>query len=420
MTNLAKQAGKLPQKPGVYQFLDEKNTPIYIGKAKKLRDRVKSYFFKDLRLGVKTTSMIAKVKKIDYILVESEIEALLLEADLIKKFQPKYNTIAKDDKSYLYIKITLGNQVPLVTTARREKEMKKVKLFGPFPSAATVRSVLRILRHIFPYCTESHPKRRCLYCHLGLCPFPWESNRAMAEYKKTVKKVVLFLEGKRLKLIDNLKKEMATAAKKLEFEKAARIKKQVEDLEYITTPYRSPEEYLSRPDLVEDIAAEKLSSLAQNLNLDQIPERIECYDISNLGGKFAAGSLVVFENGAPARNWYRRFKIRTETGPDDVAMMKEVLERRFRHDWPQPDLLIVDGGKGQLGAVSAVLGNLRIKLPFAALAKREEEIYLPGKPDPVKLDKTSPGLQLIRAVRDEAHRFAISYHKKLRMTAAFA
>ena len=408
------QATKLPQKPGVYQFIDAKGILLYIGKAKNLRDRVKTYFIKGLELGPKTAAMLSYAKQIRTIVVESEIEALLLEAALIKKFKPKYNTVAKDDKSHLYIKISSFEDVSLVTTARREKERRGIKLFGPFPQASTVRSVLRILRHIFPYCTEKHPKRRCLYCHLGLCPFPWESEENKTEYRKTVKKITLFLQGKKKRLINDLKKEMAEAAKKLEFEKAASIKKQIEDLEYITTPARAPEEYLARPDLVEDIAAERLSQLANVLNLKSVPERIECYDISNIAGYAATGSLVVFENGLPAKNWYRKFKIRIKETPDDVAMMTEVLERRFKNDWPQPDLIVVDGGKGQLNAVKRVLGKFKIKIPYLALAKRKEEIFIAGKFNPLKLDKNSAALQLVQALRDEAHRFAILYHRKLR------
>lgn len=417
MEKLENSASKLPQSPGVYQFLGQNLLPVYIGKAKNLRARVKSYFLKGVSLGPKTAAMIKNSAKIDYILVESEIEALLLEAALIKKFQPKYNTIAKDDKSHLYIKITLQNEVPLVTTARREKETRGIKIFGPFPSSSTVRSVLAILRRIFPYCTNNHGgkvKRKCLYCHLGLCPFPWESEEKKVEYKKTVNNIILFLQGKKKTLIGRLKKEMEQAAVKLEFETAAKIKKQIEDLEYITTGYRQPEEYLKRPDLVEDVAREKLENLAKILALAKIPQRIECYDISNIGGFAATGSLVVFERGLAAKEWYRRFKITTKQTPDDVAMMKEVLTRRFGNDWPQPDLIVVDGGKGQLLAVNTVLSAIGAKIPYCALAKRQEEIYLPQKARPIKLDKSSPALQLVQSLRDEAHRFAISYHKKLR------
>ena len=168
-----------------------------------------------------------------------------------------------------------------------------------------------------------------------------------------------------------------------------------------------------RPDLVEDLARERLEQLVNVLNLKKIPYRIECYDISNIQGKAATGSLVVFEAGLPAKDWYRRFRIRTKTTPDDVAMMKEVLLRRFKNDWPPPDLIIVDGGKGQLGAVSEVLSKLKIKIPHAALAKRMEEIYTSEKSQPIRLDKSSPALQIVQSLRDEAHRFAISYHRKL-------
>lgn len=424
MSNLVNQASKLPPKPGVYQFLDDKGLPIYIGKAKDLRKRAKSYFLKGVRSGPKTASMLTAAKKIKYFVVDSEIDALILEAVLIKKFQPKYNSAAKDDKSHLYIKITVGEKIPRVTTARREKETANLRLFGPFPQAAVVKSVLKVLRRIFPFVTQKHSQKKlvtgrivfvkCLYCHLGLCPGYFESDEKIKEYRKTITKIILFLSGKRKKLINNLKGEMNLAAKKLEFEKAQELKKQIEGLEYITTPARNPEEYLRQPDLVEDIARQKLLELAKILNLKKIPVRIECYDISNMAGIAATGSLVVFVNGIKAPEWYRRFMIKNLARPNDVTMMSEVLERRFANSWPQPDLIIVDGGKAQLGAVGKVLSKLGILVPYISLAKKQEEIFVAGQNQSIKLGKDSPALQLLQAVRDEAHRFAISYHRKLR------
>ena len=418
---LKKIFGNLPNSPGIYIFKDKNSKPIYIGKAKNLKARLKAYLQTSRLLGKKTISMLRQVEKLETIPVQSEIEALLLEAIAIKKFQPKYNTVWKDDKSYLYIKISVGEEVPLVTTTRREKGTKDVKLFGPFPSAATVKSVLRILRHIFPYCTEKHPRlsgeqiqKRCLYCHLGLCPFPWESKEKITEYRETIKKIILFLQGKKKKLVANLKKEMSQVAKKLEFEKAAKIKNQIEDLEYITFFARGPEEYLSRPDLVEDITAEKVAHLVNILALKKTPKRIECYDISNIGGKLATGSLVVFEDGASAKNWYRRFRINTKATPNDVAMLKEVLIRRFKNDWPLPDLIVVDGGRSQLNTALEIVKMHKLPIKVIAIAKRFEQLYTAVEKKPLTLELDNPGLQLIQNLRDEAHRFAITYHRKLR------
>lgn len=421
--NLETQAAKLPQKPGIYKFLAQNLTPIYIGKAKNLRKRVRSYFLKGLQLGPKTTAMIAATKKLDHIVVDSEIEALLLEAVLIKKFQPKYNAAAKDDKSHLYIKITVADKIPLITTARRKEETQDIKLFGPFPSSATVRSVLKILRRIFPYVSQKHSYklakgkviwRKCLYCHLDLCPAPFDSEEKAKEYRKTIKKIILFLSGARRKLIETLRDEMRLSSEKLEFEAASKLKKQIEDLEYITSATRTPEEYLRQPDLAQDIAKVRVLQLAKVLNLASLPERIECYDISNIAGKIATGSLVVFENGEPAKEWYRKFKLKISGKPNDVGMLEEVLVRRFKNDWPKADLIIVDGGKGQLGAVGKVLSKLKLRIPYIALAKKQEEIFIPDKNQPVRLDRSLPALQLVQALRDEAHRFAIVYHKKLR------
>lgn len=413
----------LPTGPGVYIFKDRKDEPVYIGKAKNIHLRLKSYLAIN-QLATKTLAMLAKVNKVEIIPVASEIEALLLEAEAIKRFKPKYNTLWKDDKSYLYIKIDFGKEVPLITTSRRQPEDKSVKLFGPFPSATTVRYVLKILRRIFPYCSSTHEivktssgrtkYKRCLYCHLGLCPFPYESNEKANEYRKTVKKIITFLEGKNDKLIASLKREMNIAVKMLAFEKAAIIKKQIDALEYITKDYHGPSDYLTNPMLFEDIVYLRLLDLTKQLKLSKFPNRIECYDVSNLGGKLAVGAMVVLKDGKLANNLYRHFKIKFKNTPDDFAMLKEIIKRRFKNNWPLPDLIVVDGGKGQLSALSEVLDSAGLNIPHIAIAKKKELIYSPNNKEPLVLPKDSFALQLVQQIRDEAHRFAISYHRKLR------
>lgn len=406
----------IPQKPGVYLFKERRGEIIYVGKSVNLRERVKQYLKPELRLGIKTQKMVAEIAKVEYHLVQSEMESLLLETSLIKKYKPKYNISWKDDKSHLYIKITVGDKIPLVTEARRELEIPKVKLYGPFPSASTVRYVLRTLRRVFPYCQHKRPQKSCLWVHLGLCPDPYHNN--LLPYRQSIQNIILFLEGRKKTLLLRLEKAMRNAAREERFEEAAKIKKQIEALEYVTSPFIRPEEYLKHPSLHEDLLIERLNDIKNVLKLKIVPRRIEAYDISNILGKEATGSMIVFSNGEPDKSQYRKFKIRFKSTPDDVFMIKEVLLRRLKNDWPLPDLILVDGGRGQLNAALEILKKNSLSIPILGLAKRKEEIYLPYKKDTLKLSSTSLTLRLLRHIRDEAHRFAITYHKKLRHKAA--
>jgi len=255
---MAKLIGKielLPEKPGIYQFINKFEKVIYVGKANNLKNRVSSYFHLK-NLGPKTKKMIQNAYDLKWIVVASEIEALLLEARLIKELKPKYNSILKDDKSHLYIKIT-NNEVPQVITARREKPSKSIQLFGPFPSSRTVRNVLVTLRRIFPYCTHKRRPKSCLYVHLGLCPDPYKSRETRKTYRKNITKIITLLKGKRKSLIRNLIREMEKLAKLEKYEEAAKIKKQIDDINYITQPITSPGAYLEKPDLAEDIQKQK-------------------------------------------------------------------------------------------------------------------------------------------------------------------
>jgi len=411
VNNLIRKIVKLPKSPGIYQFFDREKL-LYVGKSVSLRNRVASYF-KTEQVGPKTKLLVKKTTDIKYIKVFSEFEALLLEAELIKKYKPFFNTVAKDDKSPLYIKIS-NDDIPLVTVTRREKPKKGVFLKGPFPSAKTTREVLKIIRRIFPYCHHQNPKKPCLFVHLGLCPFPYGSDDAQKDYLATITKIKQLLGGKSQYLVRQLTNEMKKLSAQEKYEEAQIIKRQIEKVEYITTSYHAPEEFLKQPTLVDDLTMLRLKDLAQVLELKKIPKRIECYDISSISGNLATGSMIVFENGQSAKGQYRRFRIKFTHRPNDYEMLKEILVRRFKNDWPKPDLVIVDGGRGQLNSALSVIDKYSIECQVIALAKRFEQIYLPQKILPISLSKESPARQLAEAIRDEAHRFAIQYHRLLR------
>lgn len=466
----------------MYVFLNDKGTILYVGKAKDLKSRVSSYFVNPTLLYGKTKIMVPQIKKIRITIVESELEALLLEAFYIKKYTPKYNILMKDGKSYILIRITIKDQFPRVLLARREDDPKSI-YFGPFTNSGAVKLVLKTIRKIFPYQSIlNHPNKICLYHHLGLCPCPpvfAASEEFKTTYRKNIKGIIRMLEGQSKKIMSELEKERDLASKSENFELALEIQKKIYALSIITTPFHKPFEYDVNPNLRTDIRQQELDELKEVLNhafsnqnvilstsegsfqdFSAKPqndkksfiaklERIECYDISNTQGTNATGSLVVLTNGEIDKSQYRKFKIKKGNTPNDFAMMKEVLKRRLNHsEWHTPDLIIVDGGKGQVSAALEVVQGLNI--PLIGLAKREETIIIPGyqvyqkyhgyqeqkkiniekasdTPDTlgtldtfleVSLSKSTPALHLIMRIRDEAHRFAITYHKKLRSKAS--
>ena len=410
--NLKKEIAGLPGSPGVYIFLDAGREIIYVGKSKSIKKRVSSYF-QNKNLGEKTGLLVKKISNIKYIKVESEFEALLLEAELIRKKQPFFNFQAKDDKSPLYIKIT-KEKIPLVSLVRKPQISNGDFVKGPFPSARVTRSLLRTVRRIFPYCHHKNPKKPCLYVHLGLCPFPYASAQNKNHYLKNIKAIKKLLSGKSKVLLKSLIAYMHKLASLEKFEEAQNIKKQIEKIEYMLSDFRDPMEFLTQPTLVDDLAAARLQSLKAELGLLKIPRRIECYDISNTAGKEATGSMAVFENGQSQKSQYRKFRIKFKNTPDDYQMIREVLTRRFNNNWPKPDLIVIDGGRGQLNAALSALDEKGVNIPTVAIAKKFEEIYLAQKPLPLRLEKQNPARQVIQATRDEAHRFAISYHRLLR------
>lgn len=439
MTNkLQKTVQNLPHQPGIYQFFDQNDQILYVGKAIDLKNRVSSYFQKSAKLLPKTRMMVGQIKSLKPILVESEMEALLLEAELIKQKKPKYNHILKDDKSYLYIVFT-AEKFPRIMSARKNHVSENKSIFGPFPSSQIVYTTLKEIRKIFAYrsCTPWRFTKHslCLYYHLHLCQGPCVGIITEKAYFQEIQKLRLLLQRKSSQLLKNLRKQMQELAQKEEFEKASLLRDQMEKLNYLRSSFHTPTEYLQEPNLLEDLRVHTLQGLQKVLNLSYLPQRIECYDISNFQGKEATGSMVVFTNGEMDKSQYRRFRIKFSETPDDYSMLQEVLSRRFKRiktkeSWPIPNLIMVDGGAGQLSAALEIVKNLNhlslSSTTFISLAKKKEEIYLSRKINQeqgfsrLKLSRKSPELQLLQQIRDEAHRFAIAYHRKLRTKKLFS
>lgn len=383
-----------PQSPGVYLMKDRAGRVLYIGKAANLRRRVASYFQRanDARIE----KLVSKISEIDYKKTDSALEALILEAKLIKKYQPPFNVREKDDKSFLYVEFTVESYPRILLV--RGNIRSSGERFGPFASAASVREALRILHRIFPW--NSHPEsevgkaqRPCFNFELGLCPGTCVGAVSQKDYSKNIRRLRLFLGGKKRELVLELEREMKAASKKLEFEKATKFRKQLFALRHIRDTALISEEQIPGSGLeVSD------------------SRRIEGYDISNVSGTSAVGSMVVFRGIEPDKNEYRKFRIRTITQSDDVGMLREVLRRRFKNDWPLPDLALVDGGRGQVNAALGVLDEIGLKIPVVGIAKgpeRKKNEFIG------RIPAWSDRKTLIR-VRDEAHRFALGYHRRLR------
>jgi excinuclease ABC subunit C len=551
----------LPTRPGVYLMRDVRGAVLYVGKAQNLRARVRSYWQKQATGGGpgevhRIREAIDRVADLEYTLTDSVSEALLLEANLIKRFQPRFNVRLKDDKSYPYIRITLGEDFPRIERTRKLVSDGS-RYFGPYASASSVDEAMNLIRRLFPFrtCTldiregQRALRRPCLLYHIKRCQGPCIEAVDRASYRADIAQVELFLEGRQETLVRELRREMAAASGRTEYERAAALRDKVRAIErtmedqkmaafarteldalgmarsgaqaavqvfavragklvgrdvyVLETPAEAADDealagfvlqYYSRstsvppailvPELpaepadleafladrrghrvrlhvpergekrrLVDLAARNaadflareqarwladegktlvaLEELAAALGLPGPPLRIECYDISTIQGRETVGSMVVFEDGKPRTGAYRRFRIRDVDGQDDFASHAEMLRRRLHRvkageegsaeelRWALPDLIIVDGGKGQLAADVAVLEDLGLtEIPVAGLAKEREELFLPGRPDPVVLPPTSSALYLVQRIRDEAHRFAITYHRDLRRKAA--
>ena len=414
----------LPEDPGVYIYRNSQEEVIYVGKAINLKHRIRSYFQNTAKLGPKTEALVANIVYLETIKVESEIEALLLEAELIKTYQPRYNIELKDDKSPIYIKITTGEDFPRISTVRRE-QLPNTTYFGPFPSSRAAKQVLRLIRRIFPYRScQVIPKKPCLYYHLTLCDAPCVQAVSKSDYRKRITQIILFLRGRKSQLVKDLTKEMQLASSQLQFEQAAKLKSQIDAIAYVTQTFKNPIEYIQNPNLIEDQRQDTLKELSAALS-PYLPNtgtlnRIECYDISNIHGSHAVGAMTVALEGEIKKGEYRKFKIRLPDKPDDFAMHAHMLERRLAHpEWPLTDLIVVDGGKGQVTATEQIIASSGYRIPLIGIAKRIEELVI--KTDTgfasVVLPRNSKVLHLIQRLRDEAHRFGITYHRQLRSKA---
>lgn len=392
-----------PQAPGVYLMKDSGGRIIYIGKANSLRKRLKSYLSR--KLNDKTVVMMSNVSDLEFRLTQTESLALLLEASLIHQHKPKYNVSLRDDKSFPLVKIT-NEEFPAICITRK-KEADGAKYFGPYTSANMLREALKIIRRHFPYRScKQLPKEACMYYRIGLSPAPCAGKINKREYARTIENIALILRGRTNYLIRKLAKQMNLKSKQQEFEQAAIIRGQIEALSaigYIQVGLGSQDE---------------LEDLKKLLKLKRLPERVEAFDISNIRGEDATGSMVSFYKGIADKNNYRRFRIKTVSGIDDYKMLSEVVRRRYERLIAEklvlPDLILIDGGKGHLLTVRNELKNLGLRIPLASIAKEQENIYTQDSARPIKLNLDTPALNLMRRIRDEAHRFAVSYHHILR------
>jgi len=437
--DVKKTVENLPKTPGVYLFKNAQGHVIYVGKAKSLKNRVSSYFQKSLSFGPKTKVMVQNIANLEVIKTDSELESLILEAELIKKYKPRYNIIFKDDKSHLYIVIRNDNLVlngkkiklPKVLTSRKTDLQKGDIKFGPYPNARTARRIIRILRRIFPYrdCSAGKFKKYqrlekpCLFGHLDLCTAPCLEDASIIDYKKEITRIKNFLSGKSSVIIRDYEKKMKEASKKREYEKAVHYRDTLSRFKYIRANFKTADKYIENPNLLEDLAEEALSDLVKNIEiLKNKPVRIECYDISSISGKEAVGSMVVSTNGQVDKSEYKKFKVRLEPKSDDVHMMQEILGRRFKRGvegggWKLPNLVVLDGGKGQVSSVLEIMQEKGIEIPVVGIAKKHEILIykINNEFKELKLSVDSEGLKLIIRLRDEAHRFAQSYHHHLRL-----
>jgi len=420
-----------PRAPGVYLMKDKLGRVIYVGKAVNLRSRAGSYFLAAAATDRRTQDLVPEIADLDFIQTDSEVDAVLLEARLIKDIQPRFNQELKDDKTFPYLQITTREEFPRVEFTRNPRT-KGVKLYGPFTSAKKLRSMIAVLQKIFKFRTcsldihEDEEKwrwfRPCLLASIQQCTAPCNLRISKEDYREGIRRLRMFLDGKKDRLLRELTAAMQQAAHERKFEKAARLRDEIKALGSLSlkgnlNDHVQPEVFYIDP-------RKGLAGLKKTFQLPKMPRVIEGMDIAHLQGGETVASLVQFIDGLPFKHGYQRFKIRTVDGVDDFASMREVVSRRFRRLQQEgaafPDILLIDGGKGQLNAALAALKAINVEGPFTiSLAKREEEIYVPGEETPRQLGRHAYALRLLQYVRDEAHRFAQSYHHLLRHKATF-
>jgi excinuclease ABC subunit C len=389
----------LPDSCGVYIMKSETGEVLYIGKAVSIKKRVQSHF---RSVDPKTSLFTSKVRDIDYVHCDTEEQALLLEATLIRENKPKYNVELKDNKSYPYVLIT-DEPYPKVLIRRPTQIKKKGLLLGPYVNVGLLRKALKLIRAIFPYCSCPRPRKNCLYCHLNLCPCPGISDITVSRYKDNIDSICKILSGERRELIEKLQVQMKRLSLQAKFEEAALLRDRLVAVYSLYSGRRQ---------------AGELLTLKEALNLPKIPFVIEAIDISSLSGQEAAGSVVVFRDGIPDKNNYRRYRIKEIKGIDDFKMIAEVTRRRYRRQKEEglnlPDLIIIDGGQAHVNVAKKELEGLSLDIPLIGIAKKNEEVWLPRTERPLALPRDNPALYLIQRIRNEAHRFAHRYHALLR------
>ena len=424
----AEKVQRFPTGPGVYLMKDAQGRVIYVGKAKNLRHRAGHYFTKQAAEDRRTADLIKEIADIDYLETDSEVDALLLEARLIKDIQPKYNVDLKDDKTFPYLQIRVREPYPRVEFTRTPRR-RGVKLYGPFTSAKGLRAAIQVLQRIFKFrtCTlDIDPDdskwrwyRPCILHSISQCTAPCNFRVTPEEYRQQIRQLRLVLEGKKDKLLAEMTAEMQAASAALNFERAARLRDEIQALQKLSLrgeadKHVQPEVFVMNP-------KKGVAGLRQVLKLEKPPRVIEGIDIAHLGGSEAVAALVCFIDGLPFKPGYRRFRIKSVEGVDDYAAIREVVSRRYRRVANKedvfPDVVLIDGGKGQLSAAYEAFRTLFLEPPcLISLAKQEEDVYRLGEADPLRLSRTSAALRLLQYVRDEAHRFAQHYHHLLRHT----
>ena len=423
--------------PGVYWFLDENDKILYVGKAKNLKNRLRSYtHFADLSAKIK--HLVTTATTVKYQVLTSELEALLIEAELIRLHQPKFNTLLKDDKTPLYIRITDEN-FPRVLTVRKkdlDHQQPSGTILGPFPSSNKVKEVLKIMRKIFPWCNQAGNQKRkdlkngkaCFYYHLDQCPGACVGKIGHKEYQSQIADLKIFLKGQKKVVVKNLKHQLKTLSAAEKFEQAALVRDKIQLIKEVTQKRYPLKPTLVLPNLTDDKHTETLLHLKKILSTYlKLPKnyplkRIEGYDVSNTSGKLASVSMVAFINGQPALDQYRLFNIKTLDTPNDYQMLKEAILRRQNHpEWDKPDLVVIDGGRGQLRSSSSAW---HWPTPIISIVKNPDRIIIPiqiqRKPrlsvkyQIILLPQAHPVLQLIQHIRDESHRFSKKQHLKRR------
>jgi excinuclease ABC subunit C len=417
---------QFPTTPGVYLMKDASGRVLYVGKAKNLRNRAGHYFSKAAADDMRTSDLVKLIADIDFLPADTEVDALLLEARLVKDIQPPFNVDLKDDKTFPYLQIRVREDFPRVEFTRSPRR-KGVRLYGPFTSARSLRQAIQVLQRIFQFRTcqldikADDPRwrwfRPCILHSIRQCTAPCNFRVTKEDYRKQIRKLRMVMEGKKDRLIAELEREMQEASAALLFEKAARLRDDIAALQKLGE--RGDVDKDVQPEVFPIDPKRGMAGLKKVLGLETLPRTIEGIDIAHLGGEDMVASLVHFIDGLPFKPGYRRYRIKSVRGVDDFASIREVVTRRFRRKMREeqvfPDILLIDGGKGQLNAALEVFRVLGIEPPaLLSLAKREEEVYRPGEYEPLRLSRHSAALRLLQYVRDEAHRFAQHYHHILR------